>query len=156
MAASQAICSIVGGHKRAWANFIAAAITSLFLVTMQPMRAPHMLYLLETESIMITFCSIPFRFITEKCLSLSSYMNSRYTSSAIKNKSCFLTNSPNCLISDSEYKYPVGLFGLQIRMAFDFGVMAFSNSSMVGSVNPLSILEITGTTLALDSSEKAW
>ena len=41
--ASLAICANVGGLKRACANFIAVAITALFLETIQPIRAPHIL-----------------------------------------------------------------------------------------------------------------
>ena len=42
-AASEAIWAKVGGDNLAMANFIAAVRTSLFLVTMAPIRAPHML-----------------------------------------------------------------------------------------------------------------
>jgi hypothetical protein len=39
------------------------------------------------------------------------------------------------------YKYPVGLFGLQINIPFVRGVMSCSNFSIGGNENPSSILE---------------
>ena len=49
--------------------------------------------------------------------------------------------------SPLEYKYPVGFPGLHIRIAFVFGVISFSNSSIAGSANPLLMLVPIGLTL---------
>ena len=53
-----------------------------------------------------------------------------------------------------EYKYPVGFPGLQISMAFVFGVINFSKSAIGGNANPVSIVEIKGTTVTPDAVEK--
>src|SRR5260221_8898673 len=47
---SAANWSMVGGQSRAWPNFSIAAISSAFRLTMQPTRAPHALYRLDTLS----------------------------------------------------------------------------------------------------------
>ena len=57
----------VNNQSLAWAYLVPAAITSLLCETVQPMRAPQRLYLFETESTSITFCSMPGMFIAEKC-----------------------------------------------------------------------------------------
>jgi len=80
-------------------------------------------------------------------------VNSLYTSSAIKNRLCFLTISANFLISSSLYKYPVGFPGLQIRIALVLDVINFSKSSIGGNAKLSSILEITGTTFTPDAIE---
>ena len=50
------------------------------------------------------------------------------------------------LSSSLEYRYPVGFPGLHIRIPLVLGVISFSNSSIGGSANPLSILAVTGIT----------
>ena len=68
-----------------------------------------------------------------------------------------IINSGNVLIDGrvkKDYKYPVGLPGLQIKIAFVFGVINFSNASIGGSAKPVSIPEITGTTFTPEAVEK--
>ena len=64
-AASPASCPKVGGDNLACANFKAVNITSLFLLTIHPILIPHMLYLLEVESITTVLSSKPSKFNTE-------------------------------------------------------------------------------------------
>ena len=56
-------------------NFKDVEITCLFLETKQPILMPHMLYLLDVESITIAFFSNPSIFSIEVCFS-PSYVNS--------------------------------------------------------------------------------
>ena len=50
--------------------------------------------------------------------------------------------------------YPVGFPGLQIKIAFVFGEINFSNSSIGGNAKLSSIFEITGTTFTPEATEK--
>ena len=59
----------------------------------------------------------------------------------------------NCRISFSEYKYPVGFPGLQIKMALVRGVINFSKAAIGGNAKPSSIVEITGTTFTPEAIE---
>ena len=65
----------------------------------------------------------------------------------MRNKSCFKTISFKEFNSSCEYKYPVGFPGLQINIAFVFGVINFSNSEIEGRENPLSIVDVIGFTI---------
>ena len=67
MAASAAIWAKEGGLNRAWASFITASSTDLFLVISAPILAPQALYLLLIVSIKITCSSTPFRCIALIC-----------------------------------------------------------------------------------------
>src|SRR5690606_42021436 len=58
-AASLAISANVGGDNLACANFNAVCMISGFFDTKHPILAPHMLYLLDTESTTMAWLSIP-------------------------------------------------------------------------------------------------
>jgi len=71
-----------------------------------------------------------------------SYVRKLYGSSEIMNKSCSSAMFAMVRICSSERMFPVGLPGLQIRIAFVLGVMAFL-SSFVSRVHWFSSIKGT-------------